>query len=82
MLYDCDARTHSFCVLEHNLKEIRRSFKEINFEEMIETLEIDKENFEQKVFSSSSYINLNTIFTENHREEPAKKIVIVESPLS
>lgn len=46
MLYDCDARTHSFCVLEHNLKEIRRSFKEINFEEMIETLEIDKENFE------------------------------------
>ena len=49
---------------------------------MIETLEMNKENFEEKVFSASSYINLNNIYTENHREEAAKKVVIVESPLS
>lgn len=65
-MYDCETRTHSFCALEHNLKEIRKSFKEIQFDKMIETLEMNKENFEEKVFSSDPYINLNTIFVENN----------------
>ena len=49
---------------------------------MIETLEMNKENFEEKVFASNSYINLNTIYVESHAEQPAKKVFVVESPLS
>lgn len=77
--YDFETFLHSFHLLEFNYEEINKNQKEVDFQNMIQILELQKEDFKEKAFSVPHYVNLKPLYEIGDRLKEASCVKITES---
>ena len=77
--YDFDTFLHSFHLLEFNYEEIHKNQKEVDFQNMIQILELQKEDFKEKAFSVPHYVNLKLLCEITNQLKEAISVKITES---